>query len=346
LCFAYNYSMIYSGNGDKMKYAVVTFTEKGDQIAKILASRFNIDLFSKKQQIDFNFKEVSKKIMEAYKGIIFISSTGIAIRAIAPYIKNKDTDPAVLVIDNSCKYVISLLSGHLGGANELTLEVSRLLEARPIITTATDNLGISAPDMIAKDNGLIIEDLKKAKQIAALLVEGRKIGFFDEKGIIKTPAGYSSNLEDISGLLCICSSESIKSLNDHHVIPTLKLIRRNIVLGIGCRKDFSSEKMQLAVLRKLKEYNIDIRAIKSIATVTVKKDEIAIKSLVDYFKCQLNIFTIEDIGNIQYKFCGSDFVEKTIGVSAVCEPCVELSGARIIKNKMKLDGMTLCIGEV
>ena len=346
LYFVYNNSIIYNGNGETMKYAVITFTQKGDQIAEILALTLNIDVYSKKKQRDFNFKEVSKKVMESYKGIIFISSTGIAVRGIAPYIKSKDIDPAVLVIDNSCNYVISLLSGHVGGANELTLEISNLLGAKPIITTATDNLGISAPDIIAKDNGLIIEDLKKAKDITSLLVEGKKIGFFDEKGIIKTPAGYSSNLEDISGVLYISNCESINSNLVGNIRPTLKLIRRNIVLGIGCRKKISSEKMQQTVLRVLKEYNIDIRAIKSITTVDVKKDELAIKALVDYFKCQFKIFTTEDIKAIQHKFSGSDFVEKTIGARAVCEPCVELSGAKIIKNKMKLDGMTLCIGEV
>ena len=342
----HNYSMMYSRNGDKMKYAVITFTEKGDQIAEILASSFNIDLYSKKKQIDFNFKEVSKKVMECYKVIIFISSTGIAVRAIAPYIKSKEVDPAVLVIDNSCNYVISLLSGHLGGANEITLKASAILSAKAIITTATDNLGITAPDMIAKDNGFIIENLKKAKEIAALLVEGKIIGFLDEKGIMKTPAGYSSNLEDICGLVCVCSCENINTGLVENITPTLKLIRKNIVLGIGCRKKFPYEKMKQTVLRMLKEYNIDSRSIMSIATVDVKKDEVAIVELADYFKCQLKIFTIEDIKTIQHKFSGSDFVEKTIGARAVCEPCIELSGAKIIKNKMKLEGMTLCIGEV
>jgi cobalt-precorrin 5A hydrolase len=118
------------------------------------------------------------------------------------------------------------------------------------------------------------------------------------------------------------------------------------VLGIGCRKNFSAKEMQQTVLNMLIESNIDIRAIKSITTVDVKKDEFAIRELVDYLKCNLDIFTIDDIKAIQHKFCGSDFVEKTIGVRAVCEPCVELSGAKIIKNKMKLNGMTLCIGEV
>jgi cobalt-precorrin 5A hydrolase len=334
-----------------MKYAVITFTEQGDKIADILASSFDIDLYSKKKQSDFNFKEISKKVMESYSGIIFISSTGIAVRAIAPYIKSKDMDPAVLVIDNSCSYVISLLSGHLGGANELTLKVSKLLAAQSIITTATDKLGVTAPDMVAKENELVIEDLKKAKHIAALLVEGKRIGFFDEKGIVQTPDGYSSNLDDISGLLYVGSSESInKHLQVQNAstlsVPMLKLIRRNIVLGIGCRKDFSPQKMRQTVLSVIKEHNIDIRAIKSISTVELKKDEVAINALVDYFKCQLEIFTTEDIRAIQHKFEGSDFVEKTIGARAVSEPCVELSGARIISRKMKLDGMTLCIGEL
>ena len=329
-----------------MKYAVITFTQQGDQIAEILASFINIDLYSKKKQKDFNFKEISKKVMESYTGIIFISSTGIAVRAIAPYIKSKDKDPAVLVIDNSCNYVISLLSGHLGGANELTLEISKILKAEPIITTATDNLGIVAPDIIAKDNDFIIEDLKKAKHIASLLVEGKKVGFFDEKGIVPIPAGYSSSLENISGALYIGSSDIVNEYLQGNIVPTLKLIRRNMVLGIGCRKDFSSEKMKETVLRVLKEHNIDNRAIKSITTVEIKKDEVAINALAEYFNCQLKIFTTEDIRKIQHKFEGSDFVEKTIGVRAVSEPCTELSGAKIISSKMKLDGMTLCIGEI
>jgi cobalt-precorrin 5A hydrolase len=329
-----------------MKYAVITFTEQGDKIAEILASFFNIDIYSKKKLSDFNFKEISKRVMESYLGIIFISSTGIAVRAIAPHIKSKDIDPAVIVIDNSCNYVISLLSGHLGGANELAVEVSKILRAQPIITTATDNLGIAAPDMIAKDNGLIIEDLKKAKVIASLLVDGKKIGFFDEKAIVQTPAGYSSNLNDISGLLYIGISDRINRYLQENIVPTLKLIRRDMVLGIGCRKDFSSEKMQQTVLKVLKEHNIDNRAIKTIATVEIKKDEVAIKDLVEYFKCEFKIFTTEEISKVQHKFEGSDFVEKTIGVRAVSEPCIELSGARIISGKMKLDGMTLCIGQM
>jgi len=329
-----------------MKYAVITFTQNGDQIAEILGATLDIDLYSKKKDVDFNFKEVNMKVMKNYKAIIFIGSTGIAVRAIAPYLKSKDVDPAVIVIDNSCKFVISLLSGHLGGANEITLQISDILGSQPIITTATDNLGILAPDMIAKGNNLVIDNLKKAKEITSLLVDGKKIGFFDEKGIIQAPSGYSSSLKDTCAVLYISSNDRIISELEYYMKPMLKLIRKNIVLGIGCMKNFEVIKMRQTVLKILLEYNIDIRAIKSITTVDIKKDELAINELAGFLKCKLDIFTTDDIRVVQHKFCGSDFVEKTIGVRAVCEPCVELSGARIIKNKMKLDGMTLCIGEV
>lgn len=134
----------------KMKIAVISVTKAGDVISEKLKNKLDIDLYSKETIKDFSIRQVAKKAMEEYKAVVFISSTGIAVRAIAEHIKAKDKDPAVLVIDSSGKFVISLLSGHLGGANELTLEISEILNSTPVITTATDNMGITAPDMIAK----------------------------------------------------------------------------------------------------------------------------------------------------------------------------------------------------
>jgi cobalt-precorrin 5A hydrolase len=151
-----------------MKTAVISVTKAGDDIAEQLKNKLDIDLYSKENVKEFSLRQVTKKVMEEYKAVVFISSTGIAVRAIAEFIKTKDKDPAVLVIDSSGKFVISLLSGHLGGANELTLEISELLNSTPVITTATDNMGVTAPDMIAKDNELVIDSLKDAKDIAAL----------------------------------------------------------------------------------------------------------------------------------------------------------------------------------
>lgn len=334
----------------KMKIAVISVTKSGDVICKKLKDRLDIDLYSKETIKDFSIKQVAKKAMEEYKAVIFISSTGIAVRAIAEHIKAKDKDPAVLVIDSCGNFVISLLSGHLGGANELALTVSQMLNSTAVITTATDNMGITAPDMIAKNNGLLIDNLKDAKNIAALLVDRKKVGFTDDKSNISIPKGYTNNLEDIEGLVYVTNNlendTNQYNLDKNRTLATLKLIRKDIVLGIGCRKNFSSDEMRKTIQSLLKDRNIDERAVKFIGTVEVKKDEQAILKLAEYLRCELKIFSIEEIKKIHNKYEGSNFVEKTIGVRAVCEPCVELTGAKLITDKIKANGMTACIGEL
>ncbi|NMM64665.1 cobalt-precorrin 5A hydrolase [Clostridium sp. P21] len=327
-----------------MKIAVISVTEQGDIIAEKLKESLDIDLYSRETVKKSGIKVLTEKIIKEYKAIIFISSTGIAVRAIANYLESKDKDPAVLVIDSSSKFVISLLSGHLGGANELTLRVANILKSTPVITTATDNMGVTAPDIIAKDYGLVIDNLKDAKNIAALLVDKKQVAFLDNKNIIALPKGYTSSIEEAEGMVYV--THNLKETFDACKENSLKLIRKDIVLGIGCRKDFDTDKMRDSVERILEEYDLDKRAVKSIATVEIKKDEKAILKLREYLGCELKIFSLEEIKKIHHKYAGSDFVEKTIGVRAVCEPCVELSGGALITEKIKAQGMTICIGEI
>ncbi|WP_251860193.1 cobalt-precorrin 5A hydrolase [Clostridium sp. Marseille-Q2269] len=359
----------------------------------------NLNLLHKKMYFKdekFNLKEIVEKAFANYEAIIFISSTGIAVRAIAPFIKSKDKDPAVIVIDSTGKYVISLLSGHLGGANELTENIAKILEAEPVITTATDNLNIKAPDIIAKENDLVIEDLKKAKDISALLVNGEKVAFVDEENLVGFPKGYIHNIEDAKGVVLVTSKDNVekylinkaralylnkfngdnseeKNIKDYkktklrlkhwkmednnkyllqnqslnlNLKSTLKLVRKNIVLGIGCKKNYDENEMRENVIRTLKEENIDLNSVNSIVSVEIKKDEKALIELSKFLNCPLIIYNIEELKKVEHKFKGSDFVRKTIGVGSVCEPCIELKGGKIIKEKQKLNGMTLAIGKL
>ncbi len=329
-----------------MKVAIISVTAQGDIIAKKLKGKLDIDLYSRETIKEVGIKSLVGKIFKDYRAIIFISSTGIAVRAISSYLESKDKDPAVLVIDNSAKFVISLLSGHLGGANELTLRVAEILKSTPVITTATDNMGVTAPDIIAKNYDLTIDNLKDAKSIAALLVDHKKVGFIDSDHKIPIPEGYTDDLKHVEGIVYV--TNKLNELLDSHKknMATLKLIRKNIVLGIGCRKNFDNKKMKFIIEDILKEKNIEEKAVKIISTVEVKKDEEAIIKLSEYLGCELKIFSLEQIKAIQHKYEGSDFVEKTIGVRAVCEPCVQLAGGINITEKIKKDGMTLCIGEL
>lgn len=327
----------------KMKLAIVSLNAKGDIIGENLRQAYEADLYSKKNIEDYNIMKLVKELMESYDGIIFISSTGIAVRSIAPYIKGKNVDPAVIVIDVFGKFVISLLSGHLGGANALALNIAKLIGAEPIITTATDNLGIEAPDILAKKNSLVIDSLKAAKEISALLVDGKKVAFIDEENKIITPKGYTDNLNGVSGAVFVTNKLPDKKIKDGK-IKTVYLIRKNIILGIGCKKEYCPEKMKKIVLKKLEDLDIDKRFVKTVATIEVKKDEKAILELVKFLCCNLKIYTKDEIKEVQFKYKGSDFVEESIGVRAVCEPVVELSAGKLLTYKMNLEGMTLCVG--
>ncbi|WP_066821968.1 cobalt-precorrin 5A hydrolase [Clostridium tepidiprofundi] len=403
--------------GDNTKLAIISVTNNGDRIAHKISNYYDADIYSRMYIKKNGIKKIVAKAFKKYRGIIFIASTGIAIRAIAPFLKNKREDPAVISIDNSGKYVISLVSGHLGGANELSLKIANIIDAEPIITTATDNLGIIAPDIIAKNNGLIIDDFRICKHIASLLVYGKKVLFIDEDEIIRLPVGYVGRFkydgcdygkceynnnryihnngecidykneykdknkdknreyvdknneydyvyEDnkcvynyygkIEGVVLITNKLNtndvlVREIGNMHIgtnIPILKLIRRNIVLGIGCRKNYDSLKMKENVLLELEKYNIDKKAVNIISTIEIKKDEKAIIELANYLKCSINIFTVNEVKNVHKNYIGSDFVERAIGVRAVCEPCVELTNAHLLTGKIKCDGMTLCLGKI
>ncbi|MFT8314576.1 MAG: cobalt-precorrin 5A hydrolase [Clostridium sp.] len=361
-----------------MRIAVISLNKKGDIIAANIAKVITVDLYSKTKVQNFNIKDITRELMEKYEAVVFLSSTGIAVRSIAPYIKAKDVDPAVIVIDILGKYVISLLSGHLGGANALSMKLAEIVGALPVITTATDILKIKAPDIIAVENNLIIDNLKDAKEISALLVDGRKVAFVDDKNEINLPKGYinlkdklesyrlmnsdddsdcrlhtkevslKKEKEQINGIVYVTDKSKIQDFSkaEYDNLKKLKLIRRDVVLGIGCKKNYPAEKMIEQVCEKLEELNIDKRAVKYVTTVEIKKDEKAILELNKALKGEMKVFTREAIMKVQHKYKGSDFVEKSIGIRAVCEPCVELCGGTLLTEKLSLSGMTLCVGRI
>jgi len=335
---------------------IISVTEKGDVLARKIEKEIGGDLYLKSQIKDFKLKNIMSICFEKYDSIIFISSTGIAVRAIGKYLISKATDPAVVVVDVCNKFSISLVSGHLGGANKLTLKVSEVLGNTPVITTATDNMDILAPDIIAMDNGLIIDDLKIAKIIAGRLVNGESVYFKDDKKLIKCPKGYIGTEEIQGNALWITHNASrkinseennvVNYLDEYQDRTVLKLIRKDIILGIGCRRDTDSMKLFNFINETLREKNIDIRAINKIASINIKSDERAILDLAGNLNCDLTFFSAEEISTVENKYEGSEFVKKSIGVSAVSEPVIELAGGNIIFKKIKKDGMTLAIGEL
>lgn len=327
---------------------IISVTKKGDFLGDKIGEFFrenNIDFkFIYKSMCEkFSLKDSTEEMFKTCRDIIFISSTGIAVRAITPFIVKKDKDPGIVVVDVNNKFTISLAGGHIGGANELTLKLSEILDNTPVITTATDNQNKVAPDMVAKGNNLIIEDLKKAKDMASRLVNDKKVYFLDDANLINLPLGYENTNSLKNNTLWITNKEKCE---DENLSGILKLIRQNIILGVGCKKGVASQDLIDFVKESLENLNIDIRAVLKIGSIDLKKEEKAILDLGKYLNCPFETFSKNEIKGVQDEFEGSDFVEKSVGVRAVSEPVVLLMNGSIIVNKLRKNGMTLTIGEL
>ena len=331
-----------------MKLACLSFTDKGvllgEKISAIHGTIYNIDHFAN-SKLEGGVREFLKDNWSLYDGFIFISATGIAIRMINPYIECKTKDPAIVVVDDMGKYSISLLSGHLGGANEMAKVIGENIGGIPVITTSSDNRGIDSLDIFAKRNNLHMEDMDSITKITAMMVNGKKIGVYSE-----VPQDLNYNymeiVEDLNNIdYSLDGIIIISSRADLGIIPLpYTLLRpKNINIGIGCRKGVESEEIIKAINVFLSNENLAINSVKAMGTVEVKKDEIGIIKAAEHFKCPLKIYTIEEIKEIEDKFQKSQFVKDTIGVYSVSEPCAYLLGGDLITRKARYNGVTISI---
>lgn len=334
-----------------MKVACLSFSERG----KILGEKLKALSTDEKDykihhyyngDVKGGLKSIMGELFKEYHGLIFISATGIAIRLIHSYIIDKTIDPAVVVIDDMGRFSISLLSGHIGGANELAKWAANIIGAIPVITTASDNRGIEAIDTFAIRNNYYMENMKDVKNLTSLMVNGKKIGFYSEmEAIIQ----YDNliiikDLEDIDpsieGIIIVSSQTKIPmDYNICHLIP------KNINIGIGCRKGVGGDRIIQAIKDALYKANISINSIKALGTVEVKKGEKGIIEASKYFNLPLEIFTLDEIRKVEDKFEKSQFVKDTIGVYSVSEPSAYLLGGNLITKKSKHNGITISIAK-
>lgn len=334
-----------------MKIVCFSFTDKGkllgEKLEKINSDKYIIQHYENKK-VEGGIKLLLCNVWNKYDGFIFISSTGIAIRMINPYIKDKTKDPAVVVIDDTGRFSISLLSGHIGGANFLAEDIGEFLGSIPVVTTATDNRGIEAIDIFAKRNNYYMEDMKTVRTITSLMVNEKKIGLYTEDDkIIDYPniirvKDLSNIDEKIEGLIVV-SSENLKNIN--MAIPTTKLIPRNLNIGIGCRKGVEGEKIIKAIEEAFYYANLSTKGIKAIGTIDFKKNEQGIIHGAKHLNCPMKIFTMEEIKEVEDRFQKSQFVKDTIGVYSVSEPSAYLLGGKIIWKKSKHNGITISISK-
>lgn len=297
--------------------------------------------------------EWTRKWFDQMDGLVYIGAAGIAVRAVAPCLKDKMTDPAVVVIDEKGEYVVSLLSGHIGGANELAVTLADMLGAVPVITTASDVRQKTAVDVWAKTRGLGLSDRTLAKQVAAAILDGGPVGFYSDYPLLEpVPEGFCQ------GRLCrmnVWVTARIKPEETDLVARfsgedsrILRLIPRTLTVGVGCRRGVEGEKIMQAVTGAVERANLDLKAVANIASIDIKKEEEGICTVAGRLGVPFLTFSSEELNEVPGMFTPSDFVKQVTGTDNVCERSALAgagTGARLLGKKQAADGVTVAIAE-
>lgn len=326
----------------KRSMVLAAFTQNGMKIAERLATGFSDAGWAcsvtgfQRGGAPGRLKEWTQQAFQIAGALVFVGATGIAVRSIAPFLQGKDKDPAVLVCDDTGRFVISLLSGHLGGANRLAQQGAELLGAVPVITTATDNAGLFSVDEWAGRNGLAVCGLPQAKAVSASLLAGGPVGFtsdFPVQGAL--PHGLTTNKEGALGIQ-VTLWEGPGSYDE-----TLFLVPRIVTLGIGCRKGTPCAAIQTAVTLALQSVGLFPQAVAKLHSIDLKQDEPGLLEYSALLGVSFVCFSAEQLAAAPGEFTSSGFVQQVTGVDNVCERSAAMTGGQLILRKFIHAGVTV-----
>ncbi len=268
--------------------------------------------------------------------LIFIGAAGIALRSVAPHVRSKKTDPAVLCLDERGSWVIPLLSGHIGGANALARTLAEALGAQCVITTATDVNHRFSVDTWATENGYLLSSMAAAKAVSAEILE-RDVPLLSELPVL-TPLAPGL-IPGETGSVGIYIGWEKKEPFD----VTLRLIPRVLHLGVGCRRGTSEETIRDAVEGVLTSAGIDPAAIRCAASIDLKKDEAGLLAYCERRGWPLAFYSAEELKALPGSFTPSEFVTKITGVDNVCERSALMGAERLILHKTAVNGVTVAL---
>ncbi|KAF0995161.1 cobalt-precorrin 5A hydrolase [Geobacillus sp. TFV-3] len=343
-------------------YAVVAITKHGVEIARRLgrtlagADVYYTDKFARGDETENgirlfsgNVKTLLPELFARYDGLICIISLGAVVRMIAPLLKDKKTDPAVVVIDDKAEHAISVLSGHLGGANELTRRVAAILGARPVITTASDVQQTIAVDLFGRQFGWEWESADKLTPVSAAVVNEEPVAIVQESGETDWwPEGrpLPKNITVYDSISAALAARPAAALVVTHRLldPEEEAILQNgvlyrpkvIALGIGCNRGTSAEEIEAVIHETLNELRFSMKSVKAVCTIDLKKDEQGLLEIVNKYRWELVAYTPEELNEVPIE-APSETVYRYTGAYGVSEPAAKLySGAdqmALVKKK-------------
>lgn len=351
-----------------MKTAIIAVTANGALLAEKLAANLpvSVDIFVKNgrnpHNVGFEYDSLSElvdKLFTQYTGLIFIMATGIVVRVIAPHVRDKRFDPAVVVMDEAGQYAISLLAGHIGGANELTQVVAEAINAAPVITTATDVNHKPAADILAVKLDLAIEPFNQLKTINAAIVNGDRVAFFIDRSLanharyIQRATEMGIPLIDMAELSQTDKYDAAIIISDkdiYMVKPHLYLRPATLAIGIGCRQGTTSAEIFTAIDDACRKIGRSTKCIAVIGSTVAKQEEIGLLAAVQQLVVPVEFFSNEQLQQVisKYNLAISEFVQKQIGVGNVCEAAALMGGQaeNLLLHKTTYKNIAIAIAEV
>jgi cobalt-precorrin 5A hydrolase len=295
-------------------------------------------------------------IWKNYEGFVFIMATGIVVRMIAPLLVSKKSDPAVVVMDDAGRFAVSLLSGHLGGANELAERCAFASGARAVITTATDANDLPSFDMLAKEHGWLIDDISLVKHLNTLLLDGLEIAVVDPSGCTRSWLHGRGSVKFYDNFAEAANSKAHGFLfvTNRQLPPKsqpdkLLLLRpRNLVLGIGCKRGTAAEEIDAFVSSHLKRRLLSRKSLRCIATASVKRDEAGLQEYAGRLGVPLVFFESDELNRTEFPSPPSRHALAAVGASGVAEPAAILAsgGGLLLLKKVKSENITLAVAEL
>jgi len=350
-----------------MKLAIITVTKQGlalgeriqaalSEAVRYVPEKYGITASARVRVFPGPLAPLLDEIYGAYDGFVFLMATGIVVRMIAPHIKDKRYDPAVVVMDITGRFAISLVSGHLGGANALARRLAEITGATAVVTTGTDVNETIAPDVIAMEIGGEVDDFDAMKKVSAALVDGDATGVVDLTGV---------DASSLSGPLKpnVTVFPSIEALRASKVVaaivitnrrleltdlerPVVLLRPKNLVVGVGCNRGTSADEITSAIERVLGDHALARKSVRALATVDAKRDEAGLIAAAARLGVPLTFCDRATLNAVPDVPNPSPAALTYVGVQGVAEPAaLSVSGGRLLVEKVKTGNVTIAVAE-
>ena len=363
--FAHGYRKALQGR--KKNLAIVTLTKSGAQLGSQLKKKIpsahlfvprklgikGVRIKSYAQPLHDLFGE----LVNDYSKFICIMATGIVVRTITPFLTHKSVDPAVVVLDEKGRFVISLVSGHLGGANELAEQVAFLTGGESVVTTATDVHSMPAIDLLAKRLDCSSLNFNMLKSCNYALLHGDKVGIYPDTIKPCLPDGGKQKItfyKTITRLFASDCAYKILISNKQAMVATsekdkiLLLTPRNLVVGIGCNRTTSRTEIEDTVKKVFDRAQLSFEAIKKIATVSLKSNEKGLLEFARKLGFEIEFHTPKQLNKVACPTPPSKNVLHAVGSKGVCEPAALLSAGvtTLLCKKTKTPNVTVAVAEI